>query len=908
MIEASLLSSPGIVKTILLPVAAIAAMLAAPGVAWSQEPAAAQPTAAQAAEAGQEPAAEEEKPVDMDEMLDLSLPDNMDIKVFVEYVGQKLRLKFIYDSTLGGAVSIKPNQKIRVGELYNLLEDALNVTRFSMIHLPESDWILIVPTSKAPQWARLLPPNMPGVKIRGETIVTETVRLQFVDPKDVQIVLTPFLSDNGQVIPLPDHGMVQIVETKKRMEQLRPLIKLIDVQQARIEVRIIELEFTRAPDMANKLNNILAARVKQKTRTVPVRTTVGTGTRITWQRVTAQEEQPPFIDVDLRTNRLILIGTPEELDKLGDILAIYDVPMILFQVVKQYHLKYLVASDAMRAIQELGVGGMQFTTTPLRRPAPTTRAARTAAARARTASTREVGGTGALPKMTTLEDINTLLVSATEEEHEAIRKFLDDIDRKPPDEGKIRIYPLVHRSVVTDEDSNQPGVGDMLKEVMEAGAIDPRTKAPIPGTEGAPVIVAFEPTNSIMVKATPTQHDEIAKLIEDLDRRLPQVLLECTLIEVTKRNDSDIGFEMEMFEILGNIDHNDRAFASTQLGFSARDPATELRILPGSFGMGGNFAWIEDSVVLSLMRMIETRGDTRLLSKPRLLVNDNQEGSIQAIDEEPVTELTALTAATSTVSFKEYVQAGTTLTIKPTISEGDFLTLDITVSVESFTGDAPGANVPPPRSSREMTTRITVPDQRTIIIGGLHGKRKIDTVTQIPFIGDIPLLGELFKRRQKLDVNTTIYLFVKASIIRDVTFQDLHDETKEARDLLPEDLKELDSNLTDEAAREEAKKLNEVLRRRAMEKELKQGGQVNLAPQRIQYTPQQVPDDEKPPVPPARMPKPEPPPVQMPKPEPPPAEPVQSEPPKQQEQEKEKEKETTKPAPYRPAPIIVPMP
>ena len=590
MIEASLFSPPGFVKTLLVLVA-VAAMFAAPPTAWSQQP----PPA-------EESAAEEEKPIDMNQMLDFDLPAGMDIKVFDEYVGQKLRLKFIYDNTLAGPITIKPNQKIRVGELYNLLEDALNVTKFSMIRLPEGDWILILPTGRAAQWARLLPPNVAAEKLLGETIATETIELEYADPKDIQIVLTPFLSDNGQVIPLPEQGMVQIIETKKRMEQLRPLIKLIDVPPTRIEVRIIELKYTRAPDMANKLNNILAARVKQKTRTVPVRTTVGTTTRITWQRVPAQEEEPPFIDVDERTNRLILIGTPEDLDGLQEILTIYDVPMILFQVVKQYHLKYLVASDAMRAIQELGVGGMQFTAAPARRPTttrrrPTTAAAR-AAARARTASAVEVGGTGALPKMTTLEDINTLLVSATEEEHKAIRKFLDDIDKLPPEEGKIRIYPLTHRSVVLDEDSKQPGVGELLKEVMEAGGIDPRTKVPIPGTEGAPVIVAFEPTNSLLVKATPSQHDEIDKIIKGLDRRLPQVLLECTLIEVTKRNDSDVGFEMEMFEILGNIDHNDRAFASTQFGFSARDPETELRTLPGSFGLGGNFAWIEDNVVL----------------------------------------------------------------------------------------------------------------------------------------------------------------------------------------------------------------------------------------------------------------------------------------------------------------------
>ncbi|NLX60790.1 MAG: hypothetical protein GXY74_17075 [Phycisphaerae bacterium] len=846
MVEQSLLFPRSLVKAFLL--LAIGAVLAtAPAAtAWSQEPPIdeeppAQPTATTPAAqpAGQPAAPAAETPVNPDEVLELSLPDNMDVRVFVEYVGQKLHLKFIYNNNLTGPITIRPNQKVRVGELYDLLENSLNVVGFSMIRLPNSDWILIVPTANARQWARLLPPNEPAGEVTGESIVTETIQLQYADPKDIQDALTPFISESGLIIPLSDRGLVQIVETRKRLDQLRPLIQLIDVKPSEVEVRIIELRYTRAPDMAVKLNNILAARSQARTRTVPTPQRVGNTTRIVWQRVPAEQDQAPFIDVDERTNRLVLIGATTELDKLEEILNIYDVPRKELQVIELYRPIYLSAEDVAQAIQELKIGGMEFNASaaPVRRTTTRTTTAQRSGQPQQviTAAIGDLGGTGALPRLTVLVDTNTVVVSATPEEHTAIRGLLSRIDVKPEEFDKIRVYTLEHRAVSSSTDTSagggtsQTGVADILREVMESGGIDPRTKAPIPGAEDAPVIVAFEPTNSLLVSATPAQHEQITEILAQVDRRLPQVLLECTLIEVTQRNDKDMGLELEFQEIIGKATANDWHFGSTDYGYSVRDEVTGLRLFPGSVGAGGTLAWVDDGIVAALLRAIETKSNTQVLSKPRLLVNDNQEGYITSKDEEPVTELSALTTTTSAVSFKEYVEAGTTLTITPHISESNFLVLDITATVQSFTGDAASTNVPPPRSNREVQTRVTVPDQRTVVIGGLHGKRKIRTETQIPLIGDIPLLGELFKRRQNLDVKSTIYLFVKASIIRDITFQDLYDETKKAREILPEDLKELDPDLSEEAAKAEAKRLNEVLRRRAMEKQLDKGGQVNLS-------------------------------------------------------------------------------
>ena len=203
-----------------------------------------------------------------------------------------------------------------------------------------------------------------------------------------------------------------------------------------------------------------------------------------------------------------------------------------------------------------------------------------------------------------------------------------------------------------------------------------------------------------------------------------------------------------------------------------------------------------------------------MLFRSRLLVNNNEPGIIESVDEEPVSEIQAVTVGSTVTGFKEFIEAGTRLEITPHISTGDFLQLEINAEVSTFTGVGTGGGLlPPPRARRRIETLISVPNRRTIVIGGLHGRRQIKEINQIPLLGDIPMLGELFKRRTTVNVNTKIYLFVKATILRETDFGDLLEETDSVRDIMPEDLQILDPTLTTEAATREAVKLNEVLRR-----------------------------------------------------------------------------------------------
>jgi len=369
-------------------------------------------------------------------------------------------------------------------------------------------------------------------------------------------------------------------------------------------------------------------------------------------------EVQPFIEVDERTNRLFLYGKAEDLNELENLVLELDVPPIELQEVKAYPLTYISAADALASLQELGLAD---TSTPARRTSP----ARRTTSRARTAAqaTQEIGGSGAAAKITVLEATNTLIIRATPEEHDRIAAFLKvaDIDRE--EQQRIRPYPI-ERRLAKD-------VADYLKSVFQSDSIDQRTRAPVPGVEGAPVIVAIEDINAIVANATPAQHKQIKILIDSIDATQPQVLLECVFVEVTDDDDSDLGIELETNTPWGS--DNRFFFGSTAFEMSARNAATGLRTL-ASAAPGATLAFLNDDVVNVLLHAVQQNDHSRIMSRPRVLTENNRTGKIEAKDLEPKVVVETLDNVT-TRRFDGYDEAGTYLEITPRISEGNFLAL-----------------------------------------------------------------------------------------------------------------------------------------------------------------------------------------------------------------------------------------
>jgi general secretion pathway protein D len=170
----------------------------------------------------------------------------------------------------------------------------------------------------------------------------------------------------------------------------------------------------------------------------------------------------------------------------------------------------------------------------------------------------------------------------------------------------------------------------------------------------------------------------------------------------------------------------------------------------------------------------------RIMAKPKLLVNDNQEGEIKSENTEYIANVSTNvlgeqgTNTSTDVSWEDYT-AGITLNIKPHISEGDLLRLEIALERTDFGAGAnqftpSGSNTPitGPKDmiSSNIDTVITVPNESTIILGGLTKINQNKGGSKVPFLGDIPIVGILFRGINNSDTQSKLYVFIKANILR----------------------------------------------------------------------------------------------------------------------------------------------
>jgi type IV pilus assembly protein PilQ len=207
-------------------------------------------------------------------------------------------------------------------------------------------------------------------------------------------------------------------------------------------------------------------------------------------------------------------------------------------------------------------------------------------------------------------------------------------------------------------------------------------------------------------------------------------------------------------------------------------------------GLGGTVAFFDEDTIFATLEALQTDGKSRVTSMPRVLVNDNEQGSITNQREEPTTRTTIPVGSdTPIIEFKDYVSAGTKLQITPHISEGDYLKLEIQLDVDSFDGRG-SANVPPPKSVNNVNTIVNVPDGKYIVLGGLTTRTESTTVNKVPLLGDIPLVGLLFRNVSKADNEAVLYVFVKADIVQDENFADLDNLSEIYRQRLRENERE----------------------------------------------------------------------------------------------------------------------
>ncbi len=693
------------------------------------------------------------------EGIKLDFPENMEIKALVQYVSQRLGINILYDEQIGNRrVTIQTPQSIPQDSLLGLLESALRMKGLALVDGEQPGWKRIVPAANLAAIA--LSPDETDQRLRAAdasktTAVTRVFQLTHADAKQAEAAIKPFLTQPGaNTLSLDSQRVLIVTDYMSNMPRLAQLVRLIDQPGQQVVIRVLTAQHQEAAGLAQEAQKTMQAKLNAEARV----------------RGSGQPSDGVVILHHERTNQVVVVGPQNRVGEAIDLLESLDVSLDLTPHVYRFQVASPQRVDELA--QEL-IGPV---------------AAKT------------------MYRSVADEDAKMLVVTATPQIHDRIESLKAELDVAAPEsQSPIRIYKLVNataadvldtiRAIETDDGlyatvgpdaTPAPGQAPLSPQritpppapptAQGLPATGPRQPQPPPDASGpAPhavrsnraTVTADVNTNSIIVVADPQTQVIYERLIRVLDQRRPQVLIEITIATINTTDDFELGVDIAAAGRAGAT----RLLSLSSFGISdvAEDFTGAISIDPGR---GFNGAVLESDIADVVIRALKTDTKANVLSAPKILVNDNATGTLTSVEEQP-TEATTVTQGNPTLtSFSGFVEAGTTISVTPHISDGDYLSLEYSISLNSFTGSG-GDGIPAPRQTDSVESEVTVPDGHTIIVGGLTRKTFTQTVEAVPILGQIPLLKYLFSRTDQKDSQTTLFVFLRPVILRDDLFEDL---------------------------------------------------------------------------------------------------------------------------------------
>jgi general secretion pathway protein D len=282
--------------------------------------------------------------------------------------------------------------------------------------------------------------------------------------------------------------------------------------------------------------------------------------------------------------------------------------------------------------------------------------------------------------------------------------------------------------------------------------------------------ISFDPeTRNLVVVTDEKTLLEIKKVIAGLDRPSPQVLIKVIFLEATYRKDSDIGFT-------GGYNHDTKLQGVSGVvgqGFG-NTPIATLAGIAAQAAPGAGIYSILGNDFQATLRAIATAGKTEVLSRPSILARNNQAATISLGQQVPLITNTRFDNFGNQINTVSYQSVGVNLTVTPFISSDGNVEMTVTPEISSLADRSQwvaisgGTNAvsAPVINSRVATTTVVVPDGQTVVIGGLMENTQTDSESKVPGLGDIPLLGGLFKRKVKENVKRELMIFLTPTIVK----------------------------------------------------------------------------------------------------------------------------------------------
>ena len=321
-----------------------------------------------------------------------------------------------------------------------------------------------------------------------------------------------------------------------------------------------------------------------------------------------------------------------------------------------------------------------------------------------------------------------------------LKKRIIHLSYISPDEASAYIQPLLSANgeltIIASPGKSDKGASTNISSASQGAGAG--------GTDALSPSVALGGT--IMVADTEEHLREIQEVIEQIDVPVPQVEIQAYIVEGTITNQDNLGIDWRMALNEGVSE------LSATLPFGGDFPALNLQV--------GNLS-ADDFI--GVLKILSARTDTKVLSSPKIMTIGNRPATFTSGDQIPYTEL-SITQDADTIATTSFKDTGIILNVIANVKRDSRVSLTIDTEVSDVTGFTPSGQ--PRISQRKATTQILVKDNDTAVIGGLIMERSDETVSKVPILGDIPLLGRLFRTTNKKNIKSEVTVFITPRIVK----------------------------------------------------------------------------------------------------------------------------------------------
>ncbi len=660
-----------------------------------------------------------------EEMVQMQLP-NADVRDVLSYYERLTSKRLVLDSTIQGQINIVVNGKVTRSEAIKLIETALLLNGFSIV--PGDGITKVLGLSKNARGA--------GVSIysdfaqlpEGELVVSYLFRLRYLDPTELQQILQQYITANlyTSFVALPKSGALLVTESTSVIRKLVQLVRDVDIPPAEVVEEFIRLERADVTKAVEFLNSVFerkeaaAAPTGNRVRPRPASNQAGNPNPAN-VAVPGVLENPGLssalggmtedaivvgkiqITADVRTNRVHVVTRPVNMPLVRRLIEEFDANTPFADPVKR-RLKFVSARDILQIlVQSLTEPGSD----------------QSGNAGAPGAAGRPAAQTGAQNPL-----------------------FANNQNRSASGSG-----------------TNAGGGGLNLTQGLETQQTDTTPSAVVVGNTK---LIADPRDNAIIIQGSGEAVDRVMKIIAQLDVRAPQVLISAVIGEFSLGNgiESGVDYILRSGAVTGFTN-----FTGSSPGFinpnSTTTPATGLSVISALATALGGFSGAGAVVRATsnfdiLVKALESSNRFKTISRPVVFASNNKKAVIAsgqeiAVPTSTLSNITAGSTANTTSAVSSSIQFKSVtlqLEVIPLINSDNEVTLDIYQKIDSVVsggGVVIAGNPVPTIATRFVRSTVSVPNNATIVLGGLIKQEDSKTQSGLPFLSRIPILGYLFK-------------------------------------------------------------------------------------------------------------------------------------------------------------------